>query len=273
MGFEYFDGSRWAQVTRDERFFCQRLYELVNVKSTENFVQYLSDSLDLNLPIGGEWEIGYEVCFYRDLWQQRDRKGKLYSPKRTFDLCLFGESAIVIIEAKAAGGFDKDQNEIFKRDIAEVQRLTQVENVQLIGLCSSKYEMDESSKSTFGDKVIRWKDLAGQYDKDEILNRADDIYEKSEAFANRGRNSDIKLSGVVLLEAFQGGAEWWVGRGGGGISGERFLEDLRTGRWRTQVYEVSTKSDEPPSSNYFGLADFAQAVKTGGLETKKTGDT
>jgi hypothetical protein len=30
-----------------------------------------------------------------------------------FDLCLFGERAIVIIEAKAAGGFDADQNAVF----------------------------------------------------------------------------------------------------------------------------------------------------------------
>ena len=273
MGFEYLNGNRWTQITRDERFFCQRLYELVNAKPIKKFVQYLSERLELNLSNSGEWEIGYEVCFYRDLWQQRGRKDKLFSPKRTFDLCLFGESAIIIIEAKAAGGFDSDQNEVFKRDIEEVRRLTKVDNVQLIGLCSSKYKMDESAISTFGNRIIRWIDLADLFDNDEILKRADDIYEKSEVFANRGRNSDIKLSGTALLEAFQGGAEWWVGRGGGGISGERFLEDVRTGRWKTQVYEVSTKANEPPSPNYFGLAEFVQAVDQGESKTKKTGDT
>ena len=263
MGFKYFGGVRWTDVTRDERFFCQRLYELVNSQPIEDFICFISEHLNLNLPINGEWEIGYEVCFYRDLWQHRGRKGKLYSPKRTFDLCLFGEQSIVIIEAKVAGGFDSDQNEVFKKDIAEVHSLTQINNIQLVGLCSSQYELDESATSTFGNKVIRWDELSKYFDNDQILMRADDIYEKTEAFAHRGRNSDIKLSGAALLEAFQGGAEWWVGRGGGGISGERFIEDVRTGRWKSQIYEVSTKADVPPSANYFALADFVEAIDQG----------
>ena len=264
MGFSYLEGKRWSQVTRDERFFCQRLYELVKAEPVENFVRYLSDKLDLDLPAGGEWEIGFEVCFYRDLWQHRGCPGRPFSLKRTFALCLFGESAIVIIEAKAAGGFESNQNESFKRDIAEVQRLTGLGNVCLVGLCSSKYILDEDSSSTFGGKVVRWADLARRYSNDEVLNRADDVHEKAKAFANYGRNSDANLSGAVLFEAFQGGADWWVGRGGG-ISGKRFLEDVRTGRWRDQIYEVNTKADEPPSPNYFSLARFAQAVGDGGV--------
>lgn len=260
MGFKYLDGYRWDQVTRDERFFCQRLYELIKAEPVENFVQYLSDTLVLDLPIGGEWEIGYEVCFYRDVWQLRNRKGKLYSPKRTFDLCLFGESAILIIEAKAAGGFDPDQNVVFKRDIAEVRNLTQIEDVRLVGLCSSKYILDRGSESTFGTNVIRWRELAARYNQDDILNRADAIYEKNELFNNRRCNSDIRLSGSAPFEAFQGGAKWWVGRGGGGINGELFMADVRTGRWKKQIYEVNTKADEAPSPNYFSLAEFVQGV-------------
>ncbi len=270
MGFKYLERNRWTQVTRDERFFCQRLYELVKSEPAESFARHISQILGLNLPTDGEWEIGYEVCFYRDLWQLRGRKGKPFSPKRTFDLCLFGESAIVIIEAKAAGGFDRNQNAAFERDIAEVRRLTQVENVKLVGLCSSKYELDPDSEATFQGKVIRWKDLAARYGGDEILTRADEIYEYQEAFSTRGRHSDIKLSGAALLDAFHGGAEWWVGRGDGGITGERFSEDIRTGRWKTQVYEVNTNAEEPPSSNYFGLEEFVQAVGQGGLNPDET---
>ena len=260
MGFKYFAGACWTDITRDERFFCQRLYELIKAEPILDFANYLSTKLHLSIPLAGEWEIGYEVCFYRDLWQHRNRQGKLFSPKRTFDLCLFGESAIFIIEAKAAGDFDPDQNEVFKRDITEVRRLTGIENVQLVGLCSSKCRSDQSSESTFGNKVIRWNELAERYRNDEILNRADYIYEPSVAFSKQGRHSDIKLSGSALLEAFQGGAEWWVGRGGGGISGERFLEDVRTGCWKTQIYEVNTTADEQPSPNYFKLAEFVQAI-------------
>jgi hypothetical protein len=262
MGFKYLEGNRWEQVTRDERFFCQQLYRRISSEPVEHFVRYISQRLNLALPTDGEWEVGYEVCFYRDLWQLRGRQGKPYSPKRTFDLCLFNESAIVIIEAKAAVGFDHGQNAVFVRDIAEVQRLTQVECVHLVGLCSSRCELDPESMALFEGKIIRWKDLADHYTGDEILKRADDIYEYHEAFSNHGRHSDTKLSGAALLEAFQGGAEWWVGRGGG-IAGETFMEDVRTGRWKTQLYEVNTKAGEPPSSNYFGLEEFVHSLGEG----------
>lgn len=265
MGFEYLDGKRWAQVTRDERFFCQRLYELVKSGPVENFVRYISNRLRLGLPSGGEWEIGYEVCFYRDLWQLRNREGKLYSPKRTFDLCLFGESAIVIVEAKAAGGFEPGQNRVFKKDIDEIRHQTGVEDVHLVGLCSSKCELDADSEATFQGKVLRWKDMALHFGEDVILARADDVYEPNKAFSASGRNSEINLSGAILLAAYQGGAEWWVGRGGGGVAGDRFREDVRTGRWKTRVYEVNTKADVPPSSNYFGLDEFVRAVNQGAL--------
>jgi len=270
MGFDYLKGNRWSQVTRDERFFCQRLYELVRSESTEAFVGYITDALGLDLTTGGEWEIGFEVCFYRDLWQLDGRKGRLYSPKRTFDLCLFGENEIVIIEAKAAGGFDQDQNAVFEKDIAEVQKLTGIENVLLVGLCSSKYIVETDLSATFQDRILRWKDLAERFGGDEILARADEVYEHHEAFSSRGRNSDIRLSGSALLEAFRGGAEWWVGRGGGGITGERFSGDVRTGRWKTQIYEVNTKSAEPPSTNYFGLEEFVQAVRPEETDTTET---
>ena len=126
MGFEYLGGKRWSQVTRDERFFCQRLYELARSEPVGVFAQYISQEINLDLPRDCEWEIGYEVCFYRDLWQFRGRNRQLYSPKRTFDLCLFSETAIVNIEAKAALGFDHADNAVFAKEIEKVHTLTQV---------------------------------------------------------------------------------------------------------------------------------------------------
>ena len=262
MGFEYLNGKFWSQVTRDERFFCQRLFELIRSETAVSFVRYLCETHGLDVPVEGEWEVGFEVCFYRDLWQLREREGKLFSPKRTFDLCLFGENAIVIIEAKAAGGFDQDQNVSFELDIAEVKELTGVKIVQLVGLCSSKYNIEAELEQTFHGRILRWNDLATRYADDEVLHRADEVYEYQESFSNHGRHSDVKLSGRELRESYDGGASWWVGRLGG-ITGNRFSEDIRTGRWKTQMYEVSTKADGAPSSNYFSLGDFARAV--GGL--------
>ncbi len=259
MGFTYLQGKRWAEVTRDERFFCQRLYQLVNADSVEAFAVYVSRQLQLDLPLDGEWEIGFEVCFYRDLWQLRGKNDVLYSPKRTFDLCLFGESVIVIIEAKAAGAFDENQNETFKRDIDEVRRLTGLERVELVGLCSSQYILDPSAEETFGTSVVTWKQLARRYADDEILHRADTVFEHREAFSSYSRNADTTIIGKDLVEAHQNGTRLWVGRGGG-VDGSRFRDDVRTGRWRTFAYSVNITASSPPSRNYFSLEEFVRAV-------------
>lgn len=268
MGFTYLEGKRWSQVTRDERFFCQRLYQRIESENAACFIAFLRDVHGLDVPIEGEWEVGFEVCFYRDLWQLRGREGVLFSPKRTFDLCLFGEEAIVIIEAKAAERFDRDQNELFVRDIGEVSRQTKVDNVKLVGLCSSKYEVEPERAADFTGPILRWGDLARRYDDDEILLGADSSFDGRTAFSDFGRNAEVKLTGGALMDAFQGGAWWWVGRGGG-LRGEAFKEDIRSGRWLTQRYEVNTSADERPSPNYFELYKFAAAVR---IEASRPGE-
>ena len=65
----------------------------------------------LKLSQDGDWDLGYEVCFYRDLsWPcQKTAHQDGYAAKRTFDLCLFGEKAIIIIEAKVFQRFEADK--------------------------------------------------------------------------------------------------------------------------------------------------------------------
>lgn len=182
MGFKYLDGKRWSQVTRDERFFCQRLYQLICDESAEAFVRYLCEAHALDVEATGEWEAGFEVCFYRDLWQLRGRQEKPFSRKRTFDLCLFGEKAIMIIEAKAAVGFERAQVEEFGHDIVEVQRLTGVEKVHLVELCSSQYQVEPAHTASFTEPILRWTELAVRYGDDPVLLRADAVYEPGRAF-------------------------------------------------------------------------------------------
>jgi len=101
MGFIYLDGKNWIDVTREERLFCSYLYWDIK-KSVKDFVSWLSTISGLALRFDDTWEVGYEVCFYRDLQKFRRKPLDLtrYSRKRTFDICLFSESTIVIIEAK-----------------------------------------------------------------------------------------------------------------------------------------------------------------------------
>ena len=109
MGLPYLKNKKWSQVTRDERFFCAHLYNLILKRGIPEFLSFINNTYKTDLTESCYWEIGYEVCFYRDLWHLHGRKTELYSPKRTFDLCLFSEKTIVIIEAKADQQFDLNQ--------------------------------------------------------------------------------------------------------------------------------------------------------------------
>ena len=116
MPFPYLGGHRWLDLTRDERFFCAELY--IALKQPDRlaaFIDRLNAALQekdpqLVLDKDASWEVGYEVAFYRDYIHALGAPvdGKLvheigstrYSRKRTFDLCLFGNDRLVIIEAK-----------------------------------------------------------------------------------------------------------------------------------------------------------------------------
>jgi hypothetical protein len=119
MGFEYFEGKNWIDISREERLYCAHLYFQIRGKELE-FVKWLNENHKMKLPTESEWEIGYEVCLYRDYFKQlRDeticKDNVDYPPKRTFDLCLFSEENIVIIEAKVQQRFDAEQSEVFKQ--------------------------------------------------------------------------------------------------------------------------------------------------------------
>lgn len=150
MGLSFIDKKSWQDITREERFFCSHLYHSI-INRKREFVEWLINNTTLKLNPNKHWEIGYEVCFYRDLIHHWKKLGKAipnenqYSPKRTFDLCLFSNDHIVIIEAKAHGKFDGTQRKdaIEKKDIKDIKKLLgsigyNVE-VDLILLHSSKY--------------------------------------------------------------------------------------------------------------------------------------
>ena len=74
MGFFYFGAkNKWINITRDERFFCAHLYckmiadlspflELLYEKS-RGFEKKIISSEEIK---PDSWEVGFEVCFFRD---------------------------------------------------------------------------------------------------------------------------------------------------------------------------------------------------------------
>ena len=190
------DGKTWAQVTREERFFCAELFFSIR-QDVRRFIRFLNASART---VGaGKWAVldpeidyepTYEACFYRDLKHQDPRiwlVGEVESRrllKRTFDLALFSNEAIILVEAKAHQSFDTKQLKSIDDDRTSiagfVQRRTR-RNVKLlvVGLTSSKYTPKPDTRSHF-DLMVTWGDLVRLYGDDDrasrIFQRANDIY-------------------------------------------------------------------------------------------------
>jgi hypothetical protein len=187
MGFSYLQGKSWLDITREERLFCAFLYW--DIRSREkDFVAWLNKNHGLQLDEEAQWEVGYEVCFYRDLLKSKGKSiiNKQYSSKRTFDLCLFSESTIVVIEAKVQQGFEKSQIDDFKKDKDALMDITgNAVQVKFLALASSQY-FDNYMKYGKGEKDlldmfharISWAQIYDSYNRRDLYQRADSIYKQ-----------------------------------------------------------------------------------------------
>lgn len=194
MGFEYLQGKNWKEITRDERYFCAELFFEIK-HDTLSFVKWLSEKGVCKISddeFNNQWEIGFEVCFYRDyILMFGDDTGEKsisktsYSPKRTFDLCLFSEKRIIIIEAKAQQGFKTNQNEEFLNDISQMMGLLKKNsnnfNVSVIALASSIYfenvkKHGNGLPAVFQGNYFSWKDIYESFSRRSIFEYADKSY-------------------------------------------------------------------------------------------------
>lgn len=184
MGIPYFKGNLWKDLTRDERFFCSILYSHA-IMNPVDFAKWVIDTCDLGIESDGDWDLGFEVCFYRDmLWHMDDSaSSKGLPPKRTFDLCLFGRQDIVVIEAKVYEPFDAAQNVDFANDVGYIRQVPGMESVRahVVGLASSVYFRNaekhgrKGTLDVFKGRHLTWQDAAGKYG-DPLLARADALY-------------------------------------------------------------------------------------------------
>lgn len=123
MGPRYFGGSTWDRITREERAFCAELYFQAR-SDPERFVRLLVAKASVPASLHGPWDVAYEACFYRDyLHRFAPARKPEFACKRTFDLALFGDDAILVVEAKAAERFTTEQAESFERDVLACSRM------------------------------------------------------------------------------------------------------------------------------------------------------
>jgi len=79
--------------------------------------------------------------------------------------------------------------------------------------------------------------------------------------ATYGRNAEARLTGLEIYEGSGTDGFGFVVMGRDqGFLGESLREDLASGRWRTQRYEVSSV-DRPPNRNWFLIEDFIREIE------------
>jgi hypothetical protein len=156
--------------------FCAELFFLL--KKKDNLSKFITHFKLKH----GNYDVGYEVSFYRDLSKEYNIKWEKFL-HRAFDLALFSENDIYIIEAKAHDGFDNEQLDYFEEDkklvleiLRKINPKTNVD-IHLWALISSNYNPKSETKSIF-EKIITWKDVSELYDNNKIFNRADGIHNK-----------------------------------------------------------------------------------------------
>jgi hypothetical protein len=175
-GLSWLKGKSWSEVTRDERTFCAELYFLARA-DLPKFIGYLNDTYGADLDMSANWEIAFEAKLYRDERHlYRRGRDKSNPDHRAFDLVLFSNDDILIIEAKAQQGFDMEQLDEFQKAPDRVKRLTGVGRARLSPLVSSRYSPKQNTKVRFTGPYLTWKALASFYDDNPVLRRADEVY-------------------------------------------------------------------------------------------------
>ena len=189
-GIPWLGGHKgWWQVSREERFFCAELYRIVHGQEPM-FVEFLNKERRMGLDESADWELAYEVCFYRDWNQFRETQGHDPEPtpstKRTFDLVLFSALQVVLFEAKAQQPYDLSQLCDLRRDREAVLDCIRqspgvvAPKILTLGIKSSRYRPRDSTLTCFNFSPINWCELAKWCTWDlraqEVFGRADWIY-------------------------------------------------------------------------------------------------
>ena len=131
-----------------------------------------------------KWDLGFEVAFYRDIEKKHpgffDDNARL---RRKFDLAMFSDGQIVVMEAKAQQGYDKKKDlDSVSKDQEILQDKFKDMDIVFVSICSSYYyhsKRREVPIEDYFDLIVTWDLLSNLYEKDEpIFERANCVYGK-----------------------------------------------------------------------------------------------
>ena len=168
---------RWSEITREERFFTCVLYHDLTTAPAPAWA-ILRDRLHCAADTVVV-DVGYEVCFFRDVARAGFIERHRDLEKQTFDLMFtLSNGALVLIEAKAQQGFKTKQMSMLHRAREEMlsSAMWPGKEVLVVALCSSGYTPGPVTQSYF-DAFLRWSEVAQAYPGNrEVYARADETY-------------------------------------------------------------------------------------------------
>lgn len=119
-----------------------------------------------------------------------------------------------------------------------------------------------------GFHIVCWEDLLAEYrrvrpDDDYFIGVFDLALRHWESLCSQplayGVNAEQKVKGGVIVRLFGSDPSLSVMGRSGGLPGSTLAEDIYSGNWRNQEYEVSS-SAEPPNKNWFHISEFIELV-------------
>ena len=221
-----------------------------------------------------------EYCLADSIFDRRSRDRFPNAPKTkdTPDLMILvkgARSVLIALEAKMfhqpSGPALVRQMRAQRAQLAYLRKRLHVADVYHAALLPRDYWKKVQGRLSRGPReafpVILWEDVVSRFRTqrganayflgilDLALTRWDDLAAKPLG----GANAESKLTGEEIWRRFGRDVRLSVMGRTGGLSGAALTDDVDTGRWRRQMYEVSSNS-KPPNSNWFPIEAFVQLV-------------
>lgn len=202
MSIPYLGAQSWADITREERTYCADVFSAAK-DNIPRFIECINKCAGIRkqgiyFEPHDSWEIGFEVCFYRDLLRSVGRSvyGSQFANKRTFDLCLFSPANLVIIEAKVTSRFDRRQGAQLERDPDAIRMAIRtchpkaaIPRITVLGLTSATYVNNLLRYSEVQPRYLHgfltWAQLSASYPEQPSFNRAERLYREMLAAQTR----------------------------------------------------------------------------------------
>jgi hypothetical protein len=214
----------------------------------------------------------------------RDTKKRFPDPPKTKDtpdivILIMGEKSLLIaLEAKM---YHQPQVHSLVTQLkaqrillAYLKRRLAVDEVWHAALLPKGFlsELDRAVPAGHEDSdfpIIRWEDLLEKYravrpQGDYFIGVLDLALRDWKTLCSQplayGLNAERMMKGGVIHRLFETGQAPRVMGRSGGLWGPTLAEDIASGNWRTQDYEVSSAA-EPPNKNWFYVGEFVEVAK------------